>query len=455
MGHNTLMDTRQAELLNAVDPAELGARIRAARIAGGLTQTELAGGDVSVGYVSRIETGHRRPKASILDSMAERLRVSTDQLLGAASTSSVENVRLELDYAELALETGSAEQARDHAAQAKALAEATGERALVERARLVHARAVENTRDYDEAIIELEDLIEETTDRILRIKAGIALSRCYRESGDLAQAIARAESILAETELAGLGESAEAIQLTVTMAAAHFDRGDLGQAVRVCRRAIAAAERLDSATARAAAYWNASIMESERGATSSAVDLARRALSLLDEQSDARNVARLRSTLGMMQLQLDPPSVDEARETLRQADHELRWSSASAVDLARNDLALAQASMSAGDLSTAMTQAESVHDRTAEIAPVLAAQALGIVGQVLALENRNAEAAAALQRAALLLTGAGSDRDVAQLWYEFAGLQEQLGEPDAALASYRSAAAAAGLQHAPRVGIRV
>jgi transcriptional regulator with XRE-family HTH domain len=55
------MDARQADLLRKIDPAELGQRLRAARVAKGMTQTDLAGADVSVGYVSRIEAGQRRP----------------------------------------------------------------------------------------------------------------------------------------------------------------------------------------------------------------------------------------------------------------------------------------------------------------------------------------------------------------------------------------------------------
>ena len=59
------MDARQADLLRKIDPAELGHRLRAARVAKGMTQTDLAGADVSVGYVSRIEAGHRRPNLQV------------------------------------------------------------------------------------------------------------------------------------------------------------------------------------------------------------------------------------------------------------------------------------------------------------------------------------------------------------------------------------------------------
>ena len=46
----------------------------------------------------------------------------------------------------------------------------------------------------------------------------------------------------------------------------------------------------------------------------------------------------------------------------------------------------------------------------------------------------------------MVLTGVGSDRNAAQLWFELAGLLEGVGELDAARDAYRSAAASTGLR---------
>lgn len=440
------MDSRLAEQLATVDPGELGSRIRAARIARDLTQSELASDLMSVGYVSRIESGHRRPKASVLEALAVRLGVTPDQLLGVASTSTVEQVRLQLDYAELALETGSAAQAREHAEQARALAESSRDPALIARAHFLHSRALENDQQYDQAIIELEDQLLATTERVLRIRIGIALSRCYRESGDLTQAIESAQRILDATAEAGLAECDEAVQLTVTMAAAYFERGDVGQAVRVCRRAIATAENLDSPAARAAAYWNASVIEAQRGEVSAAVDLARRALALLDERSDARNLAVLRAQLGSMQLHLDPNNTEEARENLTSAANEMALSDASAVDRARVTLVLAEINLLEGDTDRSLELCREVYDATISAAPNLAAQASSLIGQALAVDGHTTEAVSALQQAALLLTGIGADRFTGQQWFELAEALEHMGDQETALQAYRSAAAASGLR---------
>ena len=111
------MDARQADLLRKIDPAELGQRLRAARVAKGMTQTDLAGAEVSVGYVSRIESGHRRPNLQVLTDLCARLGTPVEQLLMGVAPQELEQIKLNLDFAELSLESGDPQtaelQARD------------------------------------------------------------------------------------------------------------------------------------------------------------------------------------------------------------------------------------------------------------------------------------------------------------------------------------------------------
>ena len=87
------------------------------------------------------------------------------------------------------------------------------------------------------------------------------------------------------------------------------------------------------------------MFESERGSVAEAIPLAERALALLAEGQDGRNLARLRIALADMQLQLDPPDVAAAMVLIDQAADELRMSSAGALDVARNDVARARAQL--------------------------------------------------------------------------------------------------------------
>ena len=260
------MDSRLADVLAQTDRAALGGRLRSARQARGLTQGEVADDVMSVAYLSRIESGHRQPTAPALETLAERLDVSVESLLGVAERGEIDEMRLALDYAELSLESGQPEDAEEHLRKALQLLEITQMDGLRVRARLLHARALEATKREDDAVLELESLLADpVTDGMTRIKAGIALSRIFRETGDLGRAIECGERVMSHIEDAGLGATDEAVQLAVTVAAAHFERGDTAHAVRLCRKAIARAETLGSPKARASAYWNASVMQGRRG----------------------------------------------------------------------------------------------------------------------------------------------------------------------------------------------
>ncbi len=445
------MDARQADLLRKIDPVVLGQRLRAARVAKGMTQTDLAGTDVSVGYVSRIEAGHRRPNLQVLTDLCQRLSTPVEQLLMGVAPQELEQIKLNLDFAELSLESGQSQAAEGQAREALEQAEQASLKELAYRARFLIARSLEAQGFVDDAIIELETLLSPRVGNVMQIKVGIALSRCYRESGDYTKAVEVGEMVLEQLSDTPLDGTDEAVQMAVTLAGAYFVRGDIGQAVRVCRRAIAKAETLDSPVARASAYWNASAFEASQGAVRDAIPLAERALALLAEGQDSRNLGRLRTHLGMMQLRMDPPQIEEAQANLKLAAEEYEWCSASPVDIGRNELAQARAHYLAGNVETAQALSARVHDNVQLLSPLTAADAKSLEGQVHAARGDIEAALASYREAVLMLTSVGSDRDAAEMWFELAGLLEEVNEFDMARDAYRSAAAASGVQSRPRI----
>lgn len=444
------MDPRHAALLTEIDPVELGQRVRAHRVARGLTQTDLAAGDMSVGYVSRIESGQRRPTASLLTKLAARLGTSLDELLVGTSTQVHDEARLAVDYAELALESGQADEAAARAAEGLALAEDAGLGDLADRARYLQSRAHEMQGAVDDAIAGLERVVAGASSPLLRLQATIALTRAHREAGDFSMAVETGEQGLRRLEGTPLADADEAVQLAVTVAAALHERGDTHQAVRLCRRAVEHAERLDSPEARAAAYWNASILECQGGAVREAVILAQRALALLGEGRSARNLARLRTQLATMQLRLDPPEVAEARHQLDRAAQDLAWCSAGPTDLARNQIGQARSLLLLGDAEPAREMAVRAHDVVRELAPVVAAAAKAVEGEAWAALGDPDTARATYAEGVRLLSGVDATHQAAQLWYELAELLDETGASDLARDAYRSAAAAAGLRSSVR-----
>jgi tetratricopeptide (TPR) repeat protein len=439
------MDTNLAELSKSIDPLILGRRLRNARVAAGLTQTEAAGGHASTAYISRIEAGQRRPDLKLLGELAGRLATTVEELLVGITHDKRSELRLELDYAELELSSGNAVEALSRSEAILAQLPDAGVAEIERPARFVRAFALEAVGDLDGAILALEELTEAPPRDLDWIRGLIALSRCFRESGDLGMAIGVGERATATIEEQGLDGLNEALQLTLTVAAAYFERGDTSHAVRLCRKTIARAEELGSATARGSAYWNASIMSSRQGAVREALALARKALAFFEQETDARNLARLRTEMANMQLRLDPPEPAEAMKNLELAARELDWSSANLMDKADNQLAMARATLLLGDIDAAAELSASSYVISRDQAPLSAAEALVLKGQIAASRGRTEEATSTYKEAILILSGAGADRLAAELWFELGGLLQDVGESAAALDAYRRAAASTGL----------
>ncbi|HVY09597.1 MAG TPA: helix-turn-helix domain-containing protein [Mycobacteriales bacterium] len=439
------MDADLAGRLHDADLTTLGKRIRDRRLACGLTQEALAAGAVTVGYISRIESGQRRPDVKLLEAFAGLLDTTPEYLVLGVSPARSDEVLLTLLHAELAVETGDAEVAlREVELLLGDGSEPVGPTAL-RRGQLLQARALEALGRYDEAIVMLERLAEqESGGAALAVR--VALSRCYRESGDLARAVDVGESALRALKAAGIDGGEEAIRLAVTVAAAHFERGDAGHAVRIAMTAIERAEESGAPNAMAAAYWNASVFEAQRGHTTEAVPLAERALALLASGEDRRNLARLRAEVGVMQLSLDPPDLSAAQGNLERARADLTTSSASVADMAHCDVALARVRLAAGEDAAATELAEAALDATRDAAPLAAAGAASVLGQIAARAGDAAAARDHYRTAVGLLTGVGQDRAAAQLWLDLGAQLESVGDAAGALDAYRRAAVATGLQ---------
>lgn len=435
----------------------LGDRLRAARVSRGLTQADLGGETASTGYISRMESGQRRPNAKTLTALANRLGVGLEELLGGVAPAEYDELRLGLDFAELSLESGDPAEAMRQADTVLDRARESQVAEFAERAAYVRARACESLGQLDDAVLELEQLVAVEQLTLVTIRAGIALTRCYRDSGDLGMSIASGQRLLDLLEGSGLEQADEAVQLAATLASAYFERGDVSHAIRICRRAATRAEELGSPTARASAYWNASIMEAHRGHTRAAIPLAERALALLGEGQDMRHLALLRTQLGTLQLAMDPPAIDDAMQQLSQAAEDLKWSSAAPIDVAKNDLALARALHATGDVHRAIELSRHVHDVAAATSPLVAANAKSVEGLALSSTGDIEGARTAYRAAVNLLTGVGADRSAAQFWFELASQLDEVGDTAAARDAYRSAAASTGLRRttAPRIRSQV
>jgi transcriptional regulator with XRE-family HTH domain len=431
------MDLETGRALRQVDLAELGTRIRDIRIARKMTQAQVAGKDMSVAYVSRIESGTRRPELAMLEIIASRLGVSPHHLVSGADQVQPEEVRLQVRFAELALETGDAAEAERVATEVLADPIAKRLNDVLADAIYIRGRAFEGMGRLADAAAEYERIRREFESSARWVSAMVALSACYRESGDLHRAIDIGEAALRRLQEQGLGGLDESWELTLVLAAAYFERGDDTYAIALAHDALEQAEAAGATDARASTYWAVSIMESSAGRQEHAVQLAERALALLGEGEDERNLARLRGQVGAMMLRTDPPHTQEARRHLL---------GVGLVDRARCDVNLAIASLLEGDRSEAEALAQAAITDVEGVAPLLASAAHIVLGRVGMAQDNSVLARGEYQAAAAALTSAGADREVAQTWFELAELLDHVGDTEGSRNAYRNAAAATGLR---------
>jgi tetratricopeptide (TPR) repeat protein len=165
----------------------------------------------------------------------------------------------------------------------------------------------------------------------------------------------------------------------------------------------------------------------------------------MTEGNDARNIARLRSTLANLMLKSDEPDPKAAERLLKRARKDLAASSASQVDLVRCDLQLAEAALAQGDNDRAAELAEAALADDALVAP-LRADAHIVLGRVAHSQRKSAAARKHFQAAAAAMSEGGRDRAAAATWFQLGELLDELGEAELARDAYRSAAAAGGVQ---------
>src|SRR5438093_3317353 len=112
----------------------LGERLRQLRVAGGMTQTDLAGDRFSKEYVSQIERGKTRPTRETIDWLAQRLGVDPGFLANGVSADERGRVDAALTRAEALLEARRNQEALEEFEGIRSAVLATGMQELESRA---------------------------------------------------------------------------------------------------------------------------------------------------------------------------------------------------------------------------------------------------------------------------------------------------------------------------------
>lgn len=416
-----------------------GQRLRAQREAKGRTQAELTGPGVSPSYLSLLETGRRQPTQKVVRSLAERLGVDAHFLLTGEEASVREELDLEVRFAELALLSGDAREARG-AFERLASAVAEGDDA---RWRVDHglARAHERCGDLELAIEALEALRERAESDPARwpwLQVVIDLSRCYRETGDLARAVEVAERAVDRARSLGLQDDREMPRLIVTLAGASRERGDHAHAAQLLHRLLNALDNGASRQDRGSALWNAALVAAERGLFADGILLAERAIALFGEEDDVRSAGMLRTTLAWILLESPTGDREQAKELLTEAHRQLTEAGMQ-IELAYTETELARLSVWLGEPAEGVRWAQSSLARLGDHDRLESARARVALAEGLLACGEHAAAVEELTGAAESLESISAGRQASAVWRELAELFAVLPDPERAQAAYAKA----------------
>jgi transcriptional regulator with XRE-family HTH domain len=417
----------EEEFPNSFKPTqpEFGQRLRKYRLAGGLSQRELAGEVVTPSYVSLLESGARQPTLEVVLHLARALRLSPDTLLaeekpgprgGGDATIRVLNLIL----------TRSAAEDGDLDDAARRL------RILFEQAISENAfdRAVEVGFDLCEVLFAAQDVdgrfqltgdlldlasrisVPEITIKVLIDRASVA-----REKGHLSEArerVDQAAELIGQSALAGTSEH---VRLLGVQLAVLCEMGDWEEVPQLIDELLHRAENLTSRGVRGRARWAAATALTRIGKHQEAAaelecartELASTHLTIGEWLRFCRSAASILVDAGQ-DLDLAKRYVESAKAALKAAGVSGEHNAVASVE--------ARLAMAVGDLPAAERLSREVLDSQLPLTVFEQIRVETTLARALQGLGHRQEAADRFRSAALAAESSGALRQALSLWRE-------------------------------------
>jgi transcriptional regulator with XRE-family HTH domain len=413
-----------------------GERLRQARRDARMSQTQLAGDELSASYVSLLESGKRQPSTEVTRMLAKRLGCSVESLLGEHSDGDRRITELELAYAKLAINHGQAGSAQVRLQTL--LSNPALDQVHTDEAISLLAHAEERLNNLQGAANLLLPVFERCLKGLSSLPlAPIALDLCgfYLDSGDVHAAVRVGERGLDAVHALGLEGTDEHLRLAATLMWAYFELGDFAHCASWASSLITLAEERGSPRGQAAIYWNAAHVAEAQGRLSEALHLSNRALALFGELGTERDLPRLRVEAAWFLLRCTPPRPEQAAQVLDAAFDELR-DLGSHVDLAVWESVRALADLLMGRPLSAERLAREALLHLASHPGIESVKALVTLGDAVVAQGRQDEALDHYLAAREVLTSLFQSRRTAALLREVGLRLELVGDTRDALQTY-------------------
>ena len=295
----------------SVRAVHLGERLRALRVAAGLTQSELAGGRFSKEYLSQIERGKTRPTAETLEWLAARLAVDPGYLVSGVSAEERSRVEAALARAEALLEAHRYEDALAELLHSGEAVAGTGAPELELRSLLAESWARIQQGEIQEALgllVRARELAERPgRSDVDRAAVLFRLGVCRYKLSSISTAVALLDEAMSLADRSGLPCDLLRSDILGWRSRCHRRQRDWQAAREDVERALELAQGADDRQAMANTYFQASLVAEREGHWLLARTYAERARGFYEELEDRANVGRLLNNLGGLNLLLGKP----------------------------------------------------------------------------------------------------------------------------------------------------
>jgi tetratricopeptide (TPR) repeat protein len=286
--------------------ASLGEKIRARRKELGLTQSQLGGTELTKGFISLVEKGRAKPSLETLLLLAQRLQAPVGYFLEESPPAGRHDLRVALQAGWTHLKRGAYSEAEATFSEAVAraqenrddLSEAEGHAGLA--CALAELRRLDLAREHAARARALEEATGSRRHTVwIRYALGL-IEYAQRNLG-----AARDHFLHASRDIAaeGTAETALAGRLLITLGDACQEAGDDAEAVRWYREALALLEPTEDLHRVGMAHAQLGDAQRESGNADAALAHLTRAEHIFELLDDLRLLARARTSIAVMLLE--------------------------------------------------------------------------------------------------------------------------------------------------------
>lgn len=439
-------EVRDAALPRDPSATRLGQRLRRARLARNLTQSEVAQQSFSVSYISAVERGQIRPSLGALERLADRLQVplsellSTDDTLQIPAASVAERIetttsRPEIDdrlrQAQLRLRQGNAQQALDMLRKVESQRLSEREQALVLWHQAVAQQELGASEDARAAIQRAIPLAEKAGDAELRERLRNELGNIQASMHRFQLALDQYRGNLDAIEKGVISDPTFRLSVLYNTGNAYWELGEYRDAIEYLGRAATYAQDVLSPARLATIYAQLSHTYADQGDTRRAAVYATRGIAAYEEADNERLTARVYNRLGRAYTQDNQPGealvyLRKARE-MAERQNDPRALSEAERSLATLYIQQQQVDQAAEAVNQAITLAAASND------PAEQAQAMLARAQVREAQGDNNGAGQDYDEAIRLLDQTDATHLLGDAYAQYSAFLERRGESKRAL----------------------